>query len=143
MGDVQGRNRRLADVGIDVAGQRAQPGIDGVDGLHHAGEVASLNDLLDQAQPFVRDARILVPDRDRGGDKCLSDQIGAELLQRGVGVDSLVAGVGVDQRRSSLVITSFRIAATDFRLANHCRRILVRSFVASALSSMIARVDQR
>ena len=99
MGDVQGRDRRLADVGIDVAGQRAQPGIDRVDGLHHAGEVASLNDLLDQAQPFIRDARILVPDRDRGGDEGLSDQVGAEFLQRGVGVDSLVAGVGVDQRR--------------------------------------------
>ena len=96
MGDVQGRDRRLADVGIDVAGQRAQPGIDRVDGLHHAGEVASLNDLLDQAQPFIRDARILVPDRDRGGDKGLADQVGAEFLQRGVGVDSLVAGVGID-----------------------------------------------
>src|SRR5271157_2870006 len=42
----------------------------------------------------------------------------------------------------SLVITSLRIAAIDLRLANHCRRILVRSLVASVLSSMIARVAQ-
>src|SRR6266481_6457497 len=44
---------------------------------------------------------------------------------------------------ASLVITSFRIAAIDLRLANHCRRIFVSNLVASVLSSMIARVDQR
>jgi hypothetical protein len=44
---------------------------------------------------------------------------------------------------ASLVITSLRIAATDLRLANHCRRIRVSSRVASVLSSRIARVDQR
>src|SRR3546814_6105969 len=32
---------------------------------------------------------------------------------------------------ASLVITSFRIAAIDLRLANHWRRILVSNFVAS------------
>ena len=32
---------------------------------------------------------------------------------------------------ASLVITSFRIAAIDLRLANHCRRILVSSRVAA------------
>jgi hypothetical protein len=41
---------------------------------------------------------------------------------------------------ASLVITSLRIAAIDLRLANHCRRILVSSLVASVLSSRIARV---
>src|SRR3546814_18603712 len=35
------------------------------------------------------------------------------------------------------------MAAIDLRLANHCRRILVSSLVASVLSSSTARVDQR
>src|SRR5258708_25782426 len=43
----------------------------------------------------------------------------------------------------SLVITSLRMALIDFLFANHWRRILVSSLVASILSSMIARVDQR
>jgi hypothetical protein len=50
--------------------------------------------------------------------------------------------VEVSVAEASQVITSFRIAATDFRLGNHCRRILAGRFVASVLSSMIARVDQ-
>ena len=54
----------------------------------------------------------------------------------------LLASVSISDD-ASLVITSLRIAAIDFRLANHCRRILVSSLVASVLSSMIARVDQR
>jgi hypothetical protein len=43
-----------------------------------------LNDFLDQSQPFIRDARILVPDRDRCGDEGFADQVRAEFLQRGV-----------------------------------------------------------
>jgi hypothetical protein len=44
---------------------------------------------------------------------------------------------------ASLVITSFRIAMIDLRLANQCRRIFVSSLIASVLSSEIARVIHR
>ena len=65
----------------------------------HAGEVAALDDLLDQPQLLVGDARIVVPDRDGRGDIGLADDVGAELLKRGVGVHRLVVGVGVEKRR--------------------------------------------
>ena len=67
--------------------------------LAHAGEVAALDGLLDQAQALVGDARVLVPDRDGGGDIGLADKVGAELLQRGVGIERLVGGIGVHQHR--------------------------------------------
>jgi hypothetical protein len=50
MGEVQGRERRLADIGVEMAGQRTEPGFDSVQGLRHAGEVAALDDLLDGFQ---------------------------------------------------------------------------------------------
>ena len=53
--EVEGRDRRLADIGIDMAGQAAEPGFERVDGLAHAGEVATLDGLLDEAQPLVGD----------------------------------------------------------------------------------------
>ena len=56
VGEVQGRDRRLADIGVDMAGQRSEPGLDRVDAFAHAGEVAALNGLLDQAQALVGDA---------------------------------------------------------------------------------------
>ena len=67
--------------------------------LAHAGEVAALDGLLDQTQPLVGDAGIVVPDRDGRGDIGLADEIGAELLQRRVGVERLVGGVAVHQHR--------------------------------------------
>jgi hypothetical protein len=54
----------------------------------------------------------------------------------------LAASVSI-RMEASLVITSLRIAAMLFRLANHWRRILVSSRTASGLSIKIARVDQR
>ena len=99
MREIERRDRRLADIGVDMAGQRPEPGLDRVDALDHAGEVASLDDLLDQPQLLVGDADIVVPDRDRGGDEGLPDRVGAEFLQRRVGIDRLVVGVGVEQRR--------------------------------------------
>ena len=61
--EIERRDRWLPNVGVDVAGQRPEPGLDRVDALRHAGEVASLNDLLDQAELFVGDADIVVPNR--------------------------------------------------------------------------------
>ena len=55
VGEVEGGDRRLPDIGVDVARQAAEPGFDRVHRLDHAGEVAALDDLLDQAQLFVGD----------------------------------------------------------------------------------------
>ena len=99
VGEVQRRDRRLTDIGVSVPGQRAEPGFDRVDRLDHAGEVAALDDLLDQPQFLVGEARIVVPDGDGRGDVGLADDVGAQLLERGVGVHRLVVGVGVEKRR--------------------------------------------
>ena len=99
VGEVQGRDRRLAHVGVDMPRQAAEPGFDRVQGLAHAGEVAALDGLLHQSQPFCRDGRILVPDRHRRGDIGLGHGIGAQLLQGQVGIERLVGGIGVQQDR--------------------------------------------
>src|SRR4051812_46571610 len=97
MGEVQCRDRGLAYVGVGMAWQRPKPRLDRIYRLHHAGEVASLDHLLDQTQLLVRNTRIDVPDSDGGGDVGLPNQVGTEFLQRSVGVDSLVGGVGVEK----------------------------------------------
>ena len=99
VGEVQGRDRRLPDIGVDVTGQAAEPGIRCVDGLGHRGEVAALDHLLDESQLLVGEAWILVPDGDGGGDIGLADQVGAEFLQGQIGIGGLVGGVAVDERR--------------------------------------------
>ena len=99
MGEVQGGDRRLADIGVGLPRQRAEPGIDGIDRLDHGGEVPALHDLLDEAQFLVGAARVLVPDDEGRRDIGLARDIGAELLQGHVGIGGLVGGVRVDQRR--------------------------------------------
>ena len=75
VGEVERRDRRLADIGVDVAGETAEPCLDRIHRLAHAGEVAALDGLLDQALAFLRDARIGIPDGDGGRDIGLADQI--------------------------------------------------------------------
>ena len=55
VGEVERGDRRLADIGVDVARQAAEPGLHRVDRLGDAGEVAALDDLLDQPQLLVGD----------------------------------------------------------------------------------------
>ena len=57
VGEIERRDRRLADIGVDMARQASEPGLDGVDALGDAGEVAALDHLLDEAQLFVGGAR--------------------------------------------------------------------------------------
>ena len=97
VGQVQGRDRRLAHIGVGMAGQRAEPGFQRVHPFHHAGEVAALDDFLDQTELFVGDAGVLIPDGDGGGNIGLADGVGAEFLERQVGIGGLVGGVGVQQ----------------------------------------------
>ena len=71
MCEVQRRNRRLADIGVDMSGQAAEPGFDGVHCLAHTGEIPPLDHLLDLPQPLIGDARVIIPDGDSGGDEGL------------------------------------------------------------------------
>src|SRR5579883_3576968 len=60
--EIESRDGRLTNIGIDVTRHRTQPRLDGVDALAHAGEIAALNGLLDEAQALVGDTRVLAPD---------------------------------------------------------------------------------
>jgi len=62
--EVEGSKRVAAHIGIYVSRQAAEPGFDGVHRLDHAGEIAALNDLLDQPQLFVGTTGVPVPDGD-------------------------------------------------------------------------------
>ena len=99
MGEVECRDWGLAHIGVDMAWQGAEPGFDRIGGLSNAGEIATLNNLLDKPQLFVGEPRFGIPDRDRRGDIGLANQIGAEFLQSSVGVHRLVVGIGIEKRR--------------------------------------------
>ena len=101
MRQVEGRDRRLADIGVDMARQAAEPCLDRVDRLAHAGEVAALDGLLDEPKTLLGDVRgSSSPDRDGRGDIGLPTKIGAELLQSAASASSaLLAGVAVHQHR--------------------------------------------
>ena len=60
VGEIQCAYGRLPDVRVGVAGQAAEPCVHRVDRLGHDGEVAALNDLLDQPQFLVGKAGIVV-----------------------------------------------------------------------------------
>src|SRR3546814_9182285 len=64
-----------------MPGDRAEPGIDGVDGFRHRGEVAALNDFFGEPQPLVGDARLGIPDGDGGRDVGHARHVRAKLLQ--------------------------------------------------------------
>ena len=59
MGEVQGVNQRLADIGIDMAGQRAEPSFHGVHALADAGETQAVDDALDSAGLVVGSLAVL------------------------------------------------------------------------------------
>ena len=40
----------MPDVGINMARDTAKPGLDSIDRLDHAGEIAPLDDLFDEAE---------------------------------------------------------------------------------------------
>ena len=89
----------MSDIGVDMSGQRSKPGFNRIHRFCHAGEVATLYDLLDKAEFLFGDAGVIVPDRDGRGHIGLPDQIGAEFLQCRIGVHRLVVGVGIEKRR--------------------------------------------
>ncbi len=93
MGEVQGGDRRLTDIGVDVSRQAAEPDLDGVQALRDRREIAPLNHLLDEAQLLRGDGGVLVPHRDRGGDIGVADLVGPKFLQGQVRVGGLIGRV--------------------------------------------------
>ncbi len=80
MGQVQGRDWRLADVGVGVARQRPQPGVDRIDAFHHAGEVAALQGLLHLPKARIGHRWVGIPDADRRGDIGVAHEVSAQVL---------------------------------------------------------------
>ena len=99
VGEIQSADGRLADIGVGVAGQTAEPCVHRVHRFDHGREIAALDDLLDKAQLLVGKARIGVRHHNRRGDIGHAGDIGPKLLQGHVGVGCLVGRIGVDQRR--------------------------------------------
>ena len=57
--------------------QAAEPGLDRIDPLDHAGEVTPLDDLFDETQLLVGGGGVAIPNCNRRRDEGLSDLIGA------------------------------------------------------------------
>ncbi len=88
----------MPDIGVDVARQRAEPGVHGIDRLGHRCEVAALDDFLDQSQLLRSDARIFVPDGDGRRHIGLAGIVGAQFLEGEVRIRRLVGGIRVHER---------------------------------------------
>ena len=80
MRKVQRRDRGLANIGVDMAGQRSEPGLDRIHAFGHAGKIASLDDLLDQPQLLGGKRWLFVPHRNGRGDQREPDMVSAQLL---------------------------------------------------------------
>ena len=80
-----------------MTGQRAQPGLDGVDLLADAGEAQTVDDPLDQPDLLVGQRAVGVGDGDGGGQVAEGDMVAAQGLEREIGVGELVVGVAVGQ----------------------------------------------
>ena len=54
MREIEGRDRRLPDVGVDMTRERTEPRLERVHPFDHAGEVTALDDFLDQGELGVK-----------------------------------------------------------------------------------------
>ena len=70
----------MPDVGVDMAGERSEPGFDPVHAFDYTREIAALDDLLDEAQLFRRECGIFVPDCDGGGNIGLAPIMSAKPM---------------------------------------------------------------
>ena len=97
VGEVERMDDRLADIGVDMAGQRAEPGFDRVYALADGGEAETVDDALDRADLFIRPGAIRVRHGDRRRKVAEGNVIAAERLEREIGIDHLVVGIAVEQ----------------------------------------------
>ena len=105
----------LTDIGVEMAGQGAEPGLERVQRFRDAGEIAPLHDLLGGLELGLGREDILVPNGNRGGDVSRARHIGAEVPAAPSSASAALLAASLSIRvEASLVITSLRIAATDF-----------------------------
>jgi hypothetical protein len=99
MGKIEGRDRRLTDIGINVAGQAPEPRLDRVHALRDHCEVAALDHLLNEAQFLRCNIGIGVPHRHCRRNIGLTNMIGTKLLERHVRVGGFVRRIAVEHHR--------------------------------------------
>ena len=99
MGKVQCVNQWLADIGVDMTGQRAEPGLDRVDALPDAGETQSVDDPLNSAGLVFGGLSVLIEHGDGRRQIPKSNMIAAQGLKRRIGIKRFVVGVAIDQWR--------------------------------------------
>ena len=92
-------NERLADIGVNVTGQRAEPGLDRIDALANTSEAKPIDDPLNSASLIFGGLGVLIEHGDRRCEIPKSNMISAQGLERGVGIECLVVGIAVDQGR--------------------------------------------
>ena len=80
--------------------QAAEPGLDRIHRLNHAGEIPALDYLFDEAELFVGRRGLVIPNCDSCRDKGFPDLVRAQLLERGIGIHRLVMRVGIEKGRS-------------------------------------------
>ncbi len=97
--EVERMDKRLADIGIGLAGQRRQPRLDRVHALADGGEAKPVDDPLDGTNLVLNTGGVGVGHGDRRGEVTEGDMITAERLQRQIGIDHLVVGIAVEQLR--------------------------------------------
>lgn len=70
-------HQRLPNIGIDMARQRREPGLDRVDGLADAGEAEAVYDALDGANLVLDRSPPAIGDGDRRGQIAEGDVVAA------------------------------------------------------------------
>lgn len=103
MREVERMNQRLANIGVDVARQRGQPGLDSVYAFALGCESEPVDDPLDRANLVLDRGTIPVGDGDRRRQIAESDMVSAQRLEREVGIDHFVVGIAVNELHGLVV----------------------------------------
>ena len=83
-------DERLADIGVDMAGQRAEPGLDRVHALADAGEAEPVDDPLDRADLLLDPGAVGIGDGDRRGQIAEGDMPANSAAGHEASIDHLV-----------------------------------------------------
>ena len=99
MRERRGAHRRASHVRPEVAGERAEPGLLGVQRLVPHDEPVLLNHLPDRLDLAPREVDVPIPHHDRRRQIPVAHDVVADLLERAVHVPCLTGRSVVDQRR--------------------------------------------
>ncbi len=94
---IQRMDDGLADIGVNMAGQRTQPGFHRIDALTDGREPEPVDDALNRPNLLLDAGAVGIGNRDRGREVPERDMIAAQCLQGQVGIDHLVVGVAIEK----------------------------------------------